>query len=323
MKNLITRKTLSFFAVNLIFLTASMPAEASWTFKNGRLVDTKELATLSPKEHHEVATSAFENGDFETAACNFQIIAKSFPLSAYAEDAHYYLGICMFNLKEFDFANDAFCEYIAAKNHPKYLIEAVNYKFCIAEEFKNGANKRMFGKKQLPKWASGEGLSLTIYDEVITALPGHDLAAKALFSKASLMHRMRQYRDSIDALNLVIKRFPKNELAPESYLSITKIYFEQAHAEFQNPDILAFAELNVRKFKAQFPRDEKVIEAENIVLEMKELFAKGLYETGRFYERIKQPNASVIYYQNAISQFPGTLIAELCEKRLQVLMGKK
>lgn len=318
-----TKKYISFFVMNVVCLTATGQMDAAWALKKGRLVDTNEVVTMSPNEHYDLALSSFENQDWSTAAVNFKIIAKSFPLSTYAEDAHYYLGISYFNQKEFDFANDAFNEYIVAKNHPTFFIEAIQYKFQIAEEFSNGATRRLFGKKQMPKWASGEALSLTIYDEVIAALPGNDLSAKALYSKASLLFNMKQYRDSVDALNLVIKRFPKNELAPQSYLAVNQIYFEQAQAEFQNPDILAFAELNVRRFRAQFPREEKVLKAMSFVMQMKELFAKGLYDTGQFYERIEEPRASLIYYQNAIRQFPETAIADLCQKRLAFLMRSK
>ena len=59
-----------------------------------------------------------------------------------------------------------------------------------------------------------------------------------------------------------------------------------------------------------------MLEAENSVLEIKEVYAKGLYDTGQFYERIEEPRASLIYYQNAIRQFPETTVAKLCEQRL-------
>jgi len=308
-----------FLAFNLILLTATSQVNAAWTLKNGHLIDTQEVATLSVSEHYELGIENLNCQNWINAATNFKVVAKCFPLSIYGQDANYYLGVALFQMEEFDFANDAFSDYIGAKNHPKFFIEAIEYKFCIAEAFKKGATRRFFSKKQLPKWASGQALGLTIYDEVITALPSHEFAVRSLYSKANLLLQMKQYRESIDSLQLLVKRFPKHELAPESYMLITTIYLEQSKCEFQNPDILAFAEINVRRFKAEFPREERVIEAENSILEIKEVYAKGLYETGQFYERIEEPRASVIYYQNAIIQFPDTAVARLCEKRLSYL----
>jgi hypothetical protein len=52
---------------------------------------------------------------------------------------------------------------------------------------------------------------------------------------------------------------------------------------------------------------------------MKEIFATALYETGQFYERKKEPKASVLYYHNAITQFPDTKVAQSCKERLAEL----
>lgn len=65
--------------------------------------------------------------------------------------------------------------------------------------------------------------------------------------------------------------------------------------------------------------EERLEEAENNVEEIKEIYARGLYDTGQFYERVKKPRASIIYYKNAIKQFPDTQIAQLCQERLEAL----
>lgn len=319
MNLLSSKKILNLFLLSSIFLTLSTKAEAAWTISNGRLVDSNSVATMSVNEHFNLGVSSLQNSNWREAVTNFNIVSKCFPLSEQAKDANYYMGIALFNLQEFDFANKAFSDYIGAKSHPKYFIEAIEYKFCIAEAFRKGAYIHMFGKKQLPKWASGQELGITIYDEVVAALPTHDFAAKALYSKGCMLFEMNDCRASIDALQLMIKRFPKHELAPESYLMITKIYLHQCKSEFQNPDLLAFAEINTRRFKEQFSRDERVVESENIVQGIKESYAKGLYDTAQFYERTEQIKASAIYYQTAILQFPDTDIAKLCQLRLDYL----
>lgn len=316
----IMKKKLIISLLNIVFLFVAVPVSASWKVKNGRLIDSAKVATLSVEEHYLNGMEGLKDQNYKLAVQEFNIVATCFPLSECAKDAHYYSGIAFFQLEEFDFANEAFSAYISQKNHPKFFMESIEYKFCIAEAFRKGAFRRPFGSKQLPKWASGEELGVTIYDEVIAALPSHDFAARALYSKACLLRIGKQYRDSIDALQLVVKRFPKHELAPESYLMIANIYLEQCETEFQNPDLLAFSEINLRKFKEQFPRDEKVTEAENVVMSIKETYAKGLYDTGQFYERIEEPRASIIYYRNVLIQFPETNIAKMCEACLKRLI---
>jgi hypothetical protein len=127
---------------------------------------------------------------------------------------------------------------------------------------------------------------------------------------------MGEYRDCVEAYQTIIRRFPKNEIVPICYLNIANAYVEQARLEFQNPDILALAELNVRKFQNDFPRDERVAFAEESVCLIKEMYAKGLCDLGLFYERIHQPDAAAIYFQSSIEEFPDTNVAQFCRSRL-------
>lgn len=298
------------------FLLLTSTAEAAYVLKGYKLVDADEVATLPAQDHFNLGKKAIDAGDWPEAVRQYRMVTSSFPNSSFAAESYFYLGVAYYNLREFDFANDAFSGYLHAKSNPRFFQEAVEYKCSIADQLAGGARRRIWGTKKLPKWASGSTLALKIYDEVIAALPSHDIAARALYSKGTLNWQLKHYRDSVEAFQMVIKRFPKNELAPESYVAISKVYREQSQYEFQNPDVLAFAQINLRRFKQDFPREERIAEVESDLLAIKEIYAKGLYDTGQFYERIHQPKASVIYYHNAIDQFPETQVAELCRQRL-------
>jgi outer membrane protein assembly factor BamD (BamD/ComL family) len=160
---------------------------------------------------------------------------------------------------------------------------------------------------------------LGIYDEVVAAMPSHELAALSYYYKGCLLWKMKSYAEAVESYQTLIRRFPKHELVPEAYLYITKVYLDQSRREFQNSDLLAFAEVNLKKFKSEFPRDEHVEIAEREVARIKEVYACGLYDTAYFYERIGKPQASVIYYENAILQFPTTHVAQASRSRLSRL----
>lgn len=292
---------------------------AAYTLKKGRLVSVEEVARYSAQEHFAMACTAMDAHDWKEASRQFHVIVTNFPTTSYGQESLYFLGICYYHLKEFDFANESFTNYLKAQSNPRYFQETVDYKFAIASRFAEGAKRRPFGTKKLPKWACGKAMALQIFDEVVAAVPSHDIAAQALIAKGSLLWALRDYRPAVEAFQMVIRRFPKHELAPESYLYISRVFVAQSKIEFQNPDILAFAEINLRKFKQEFPREERICEAELNVQTIKEIYARGLYNTGQFYERTCKPKASIIYYRNAIHQFPDTSVAELCRSRLSLL----
>lgn len=292
---------------------------AAYVFQRGRLIDASEAATMTPQGHYKEAAQAYGCCDWYEAAKHFSIITKNFPDCIYGQDSNYFLGVCYYYLEEYDFANNAFSEYLKGESNPCYFQSAIDFKFAIAEQFNAGAKRRPLGSKKLPKWACGKNLGLEIYDEVIAAVPCSDLAAQALMSKAFLYWRMQNYRPAVDSLQMVIRRFPKYEKTPDCYLYIGKIFLEQSQYEFQNSDILAFSQINFRKFERDFPRDERLCEAQADVLAIKEIYANGLYETGKFYERTCKPSAAMIYYSDAIKQFPDTRTADICRSRLLYL----
>ena len=122
---------------------------------------------------------------------------------------------------------------------------------------------RPFKYRYFPKFLSGDDLALTIYDEVVAALPNHELTIQALYSKADLLRRIHEFRLSVETYLTIIRRFPKDQIVPACYVAISNTYIEQSRFEFQNPDILALAELNAKKFAEEFPRDENIALVQN------------------------------------------------------------
>jgi outer membrane protein assembly factor BamD (BamD/ComL family) len=286
---------------------------------DGGIVSTDAIATLPVEQHYNRACASFNSGDWPEAARQFYIVSLNFPNTTYGHDALFYQGIANYHLEDYDIANRLMKEYLNCQSNPKYFLQAMEYKLAIAEQFRCGAKRYMFGTKYMPKWATGRTMALDIYDEVIAAMPSHELAAQALFSKGCLLWELQEYGDSVEAFQTLIRRFPKHEYAPESYLFINKIYFAQATIEYQNSDFLALANINLRRFKESFPQEERLKEAEEDVLAIKEVYAKGLYDTGKFYEKICQPSAAAIYYKKALNDYPDTNVAALCTERLNAI----
>lgn len=282
-------------------------------------MDVCETATMSNKAHFEAGALAYDAGDYSLAAKHFTIVTVNFPDSTYAQEAYYFLGVSYYFMEEYDAANCALTNYLKVQSNPRYFQSTIDFKFAIADQLNCGAKRRPLGSKKLPKWACGLNLALEIYDEVIAAVPCSDLAAQALISKACLQWRLQNYRPAVDSFQMVIRRFPKYEYTPDCYLFIGKVFLEQSYFEFQNSDILAFANINLRKFERDFPRDERICEAQEDVKAIMEIYAHGLYQTGRFYERICKPRAAMIYYHDAIRQFPETCVADVCRARIRCL----
>lgn len=302
-----------------LLLTSTLLSTASVHANRVQLFRTDEDAQIYLTTHYNKGCESYNQQSWGNAAAEFEKVVYFFPQSEDTADAYYFLGVSFFQLKEYDLANEAFSNYLKAPGQPIYFEDAVTYKFCIAEYFKAGEKRRLCKIRYLPKWATARTMALTIYDEIVAAMPNHEMTALALYSKGELLQSMGEYRDSIEAYQALIRRFPKHELTPQSYLKIAQAYCQVSRYEMQNPDLIALAELSARKFREEFPRDERVEQAEGYVRQMREVYAKGLSDIGRFYERTDRPNSAAIYYQNAIDEFPNTRVADFCRQRLRLL----
>lgn len=308
------------FIFSLLLMVGSL--EGAYVLRNGKLVNKECVPIYTAERHYEIATEGYSCEDYEQAALNFNVIVLNFPQSLCYHDSLFFLGVSEFFQGELDIANEAFSRYLQCQSNPRYFEEALRYKLEIADQFACGAKKRCFGTKLLPKWAPAGSLAVEIYDEVIAALPCHPYAAYALYCKAIIHWKSYDYREAIDAMSQIIRRFPKEEITPTAYVCISEFYLNWAELEINNPDLLALAEINYKRFQADFPKEERLGEVECNLQQMKEYYAKGLFDTAQFYERICQPCASVLYYRSTIQKFPETCYAQCSRHRLEVLTGE-
>jgi len=274
---------------------------------------------ISVQEIYSNAMKAFQKNQWTELVVHCQKVTKHYSDTSFASDALYYMSVGYFQMEDYDMANRKFSEYLKLPGTPKYFEEAIQYKFSIAEKFRLGAKKHIFQWSRMPKWLPAKEDALKIYDEVLTTFPYHDLAAKSLYGKGVILKDFDEFRESVETFQILIRRFPKHELAIESFLEIGKVYLNQVRYEHLNPGLLDSAELNLRKFELAFPSEVRLEEARETLNEMREVFAMSLFETGDFFERTKKKGAAVIYYSKVVSKFPHSDAAKRAQDRLQAL----
>lgn len=275
----------------------------------------------SVQEYNSALQLAISNKEWWAVIDYANMISYNFPTTPFAKELSYVMGEAYYKLNQFESANECFTAYLNHVTSPKHFEAAIEYKFNIAEKFATGTKKRLFGSAKMPAWVPAEEDSIPIYDEVIAALPHSEFAVKSLLSKSRIQTEMEDYKPSIETLDLLIRRFPKHDLAAQAYLEKNKVYLIECKAQSLDPDILDLTFVNLRKFRLAFPREPRLVEAEQMLAEMQELFALNLFETGCFFEKTKKIPASIIYFNKVISKYPNTDAATASRDKLEILQG--
>ena len=276
----------------------------------------------SVQEFYSFMQEAVDDEDWWSAIDFGEIVLYHFPESPYGQEIPYLIGMSYYHLQQYELANEALSEYLKKSMSPKHFEEAIEMKYTIAEFFREGGKKRLFGSHKLPAIMPAYDDALKIYDEVITTLPHHEIAIRSLLGKAEIQTYNEDFKPSIETLQILIRRFPKHDLAAEGYLQINKVYLKQCKAEHLDPNLLDLAEVNLHKFSLAFPREPRLADAESALNEMKELYAANLMETGEFFQRRKQNDASIIYFSKVIAKYPDTKSAASARAKLEDLKSR-
>ena len=279
----------------------------------------EEDAGPSVQEYNSALQDAIQAQNWWEVIDYADIISYNFPTSPFAQDMAFMMGEAYFNLGHLELANECFSAYLNHSPSPRHFEKAIEYKFNIAQRFRHGAKKPLFGSHKMPDIVPAQEEAIQIYDEVITTLPHSEFAVQSLLGKAKLQAEIEEYKPSLETLDLLIRRFPKHDLAAEAYLEKNLVYLMQCQGQSLDADFLDLAEVNLRKFRLSFPREPRLVQAEKAIVEMQEIFAQNLLDTGRFFEKTKKVPASILYYNKVIAKFPNTEAAVLARKKLETL----
>lgn len=278
-----------------------------------------ELNRPKAQEFHEKLMKAYQNSHWNEVVKEAKLLQANYPHSPLVSDAYYYMGVAYFNLGELEFANETFTSYLKESNNLRNFEDAVNYKYQIANQYEAGVKKRLFGLKKLPKVIPARDEALSVYDEVIAAMPRSEMAAQSLYKKASLLVTFEDYKDSIEMYQTLIRRFPKNSLAPKSYLAIANIYLKQCKQEYPDPALIELAEINLKKFQSEYPYEPLISDVKQKLVQIKAVFAEELYTMGNYYMKKRKYDSAFIYYKSVILKYSDTKFSELSYKQIDML----
>ncbi len=303
----------------LPFILMVGTAFGGYTIKEGKILNVDEVATVSVQEHYGLMLDAYQKEDWKEVVKQATIMIKNFPSSPFYQEAFYFAAAGHFRLEDYDIADKNLSIYLRKQTALQHFREAIELKFEVAEKFREGFKKHIGGYDFLPKWLPAKEEAIKIYDEVINALPNDELAAKALFGKGGILLGEEQYNASIETYQTLIRRFPKHPLTPDAYVEIGRVYLTESKEKYPDTDFLDLASINLKKFRQDFPTDERVAVAEDLFAEMQEVYARSFYDIAQFYERTKKPHASILYYSKIVKTFPNTKTADRSKERLKIL----
>jgi outer membrane protein assembly factor BamD len=299
-----------------IFTPPDCPAPLVWRKGEGWTWESFGMPVgNTPKEQLEIARQFFEQKDYGNAAAAYRRLLRRWPASFAAEEARFGLAE---SLSAAGYKFRAFKEYQnLIEKHPnseRYEL-ALQRQFEIGELFMNGYRDKILGVRLFPSTDK----AIDIFEQVVKNGPYSALGPPAQWKIGQTYERRKEYVSAVRAYEKLMEKYPNHELAPVAQFQIGLAYRAEAkRAEYDqnaaNQAAAAFTDYTVR-----FPDGERVKEAEQFQSALRVEQARGSFQIGQFYEKNREYQAALIYYNDAIERSPKSEWAASARQKVAAL----
>jgi outer membrane protein assembly factor BamD len=266
------------------------------------------------------ARAAEEKGSRRSAIKSYNKVFKKYTNSIYAQEAVYRAARLYLARKQYIKSFDSYQQLLSRYPNTSRFNEIIGEQYRIASALLDGA--RIYWWGWMPGFRHREK-GIEFFEYVLINAPYSDYAPLALMNVARGHQKLHNTDEAIDALDRMINSYPQSLLAPDAYIQLAKAH--QALVEGPNYDQSSSkdAATYYEDFIILFPNDASISTAAKGVADMKTVLAESKIVMGDFYF-YKRDNftAAKVFYNEAITNYPESPVAEKAKKRLAEVDAK-
>jgi outer membrane protein assembly factor BamD (BamD/ComL family) len=195
---------------------------------------------------------------------------------------------------------------------------AIRKEMIIAELLLFKERKQKVWKGML--WLSGTEEALQMLDRIIDDYARETpTAEQALRMKADYHYLNGEFQEAELAYARLVRDFPRGRYHKIAMLRSGQSALARFHGvQFDDADLLE-AEVYLADFQQRYPRESADSGVPQIVSNIHERRAEKDFLVGRYYERVKVPDAAIFYYRQVENNWPATIWATEARGRLVAL----
>ncbi len=266
------------------------------------------------KEQMAVAQAAYDRHNYTLARKAVVRLIRTWPLSDYAPNAQYLVGLCW----EAEHDDErAFKEYQKVfDNYPRSdkLGDVVRRQYQIGLRFLGGQHFKLWGFIPFfPDMDKTAGM----FEKIVASGPYSAVGPSAQLRIGAARERQKNYPEAVTAYERAADRYHDLPVIAADALYRAGIsYHKQAQSAGYDQGTAGQAIATFIDFITLFPNDKRVSEAKRIITELKEEQSRGNYQIATFYEGQKRWNGALIYYNEVLVQGPDSRYASVARQRI-------
>ncbi len=143
-----------------------------------------------------------------------------------------------------------------------------------------------------------------ILAEVLAQCPGHNAYDSMLYYQAKSLLALKKNDEAKTEFDRIVQTYPSSPFYEESYYLVGYTMFLSSHSIELDQTSTKEAQTRLKDFVELFPRSPFADSARAYIDKADAKFAEKEFENARFYERIEQYEAAIVYYKVVIDEYP-------------------
>ena len=292
-----------------------------WTYVPIGSEGTGDVFAKRAKDQLDIVQTAFKAQDWDKAQSAAKRLVKKWPLSDFAPAAQYYVAR---TYEEEGKDEKAFKEYQKLlETYPKIdnYQEVLKRQYEIANRYLAGKRFKVFGL--IPLYRSMEK-TVKMYEKVIKNGPYSEIAGQAQLNIGKANEKQKEFRGAVRAYETAADRYhDRKDLAADALYKAAETYYIQAKTAEYDQGIAKRALETYHDFISLHPTDPRVEESRKKMENLRNEQARGAIKVAEFYEKRKEWNGALIYYNEALVKAPNSMFAETAKQKIEEIKGRQ
>jgi outer membrane protein assembly factor BamD len=271
---------------------------------------------LRAKDQLAVGQRAFDQKKYRLALKAAQRVIKVW-LSDYSPQAQYLIGRCYEELKEDEYAFNAYQTLLDKYPKSTYATEVQGRQFVIAVRFLHGQWFKLFG--HIPFFPSMDRTS-EMFEKIVRYGPYGDLGAPSQMNIGAAREKEKDYPLAVKAYETAADRYTDHpQVAADALYKAAQAYTKQARTADYDQSVAGQAISAFSDFMALYPEDPRVADAQRIIASLRAEQARGNFRIAQFYEKEKRWDGALVYYNEVLIRGAGSPLAAQARERIDAL----
>jgi outer membrane protein assembly factor BamD len=243
------------------------------------------------------------------------------PFSDYAPEAQYIAGRALEERGQDEKAFKAYQELLEKYPKSANYNEVVERQYGIANRYLAGQWFKLWG--YIPFFPSMDK-TVEMYEKLIKNGPFSEVAPKAQISIGTAREKQSDYPAAVKAYETAADKYhDRRDVAAEALYRAGMAYLKQARTAEYDQSVAGQAISTFNDFITLYPQDPRVPEAQKEIASLRTEQARGSMLVARYYEKKRQWDGALVYYNEVLIRDPQSRYAEEAKQRIEQIKRKR